>query len=272
MMGSDSAPDYAVYLQCPGTSAKGFNRNYFDNDNAYGAICLKFLNLELVEYRCGPNARGLFDQRVIQDKWSPVNGETQTYYLQNKETIQNAQGMIKDLTNLQFHKEGTIKDIKHDYAMRYLKGKLDSTKEYYDALMENGAYRLFFEALERSEDFEKITEHLDDYLQAGAKHPDLRADLDDFVKGLGPGAPLLEDAINNIEMTEHAEFIKHECEFLILKREEKCNAVMIWGAPNAGKSQHLRRLGEIFKLEYYFQTKGNFDCKYKSGRTVPSFI
>ena len=81
-----------------------------------------------------------------------------------------------------------------------------------------------------------------------------------------------EEIIQCIESTEHAAFIKDVCEFLILKREEKCNAVVIHGAANSGKTQFLNKMKELFKLEYYQQTRGNFDCRYKGGRVEPHFV
>ena len=69
---------------------------------------------------------------------------------------------------------------------------------------------------------------------------------------MGQDAPLLEDVTQRIEATEHLEFIKDICQYLILKREAKCNSVMIWGAYSAGKTEFLKRLGEIFQLECYF--------------------
>ena len=59
-------------------------------------------------------------------------------------------------------------------------------------------------------------------------------------------APPLEDAIIAIDKTEHARFIEEICEYLVLKKENKVNAVMIYGAYSAGKTQFLNRLGEIF--------------------------
>ena len=73
----------------------------------------------------------------------------------------------------------------------------------------------------------------------------IKEDLDKFVEELGLGRPLLDGAIDRIESTEHAAFIKEICEYLILKKEEKVNAVMIYGAFSAGKTQFLLRLGQI---------------------------
>ena len=115
---------------------------------------------------------------------------------------------MKNLSSLEFQQEGTFKDLKHDFAMRYFKGKVDSPNSYFKLLEENGAYRLLFEAVERSDDFEKITEHLDDFLQTNAEFPDIRSDLDQYVKDLGTSAPALEDVIDRMEATEHSKFIK----------------------------------------------------------------
>ena len=54
--------------------------------------------------------------------------------------------------------------------------------------------------------------------------------------------------------------------------EAKYNAALIHGAPNAGKTQLTNMINQVFKVEYYHQTKGNFDCRYKGGRVGPHFI
>ena len=139
-------------------------------------------------------------------------------------------------------------------------------------LEDNGADRLLFEAMMRHDDFEKMTEQLDEFLESMQELPDIKADLDAYVEKLGRNAPSLEDAIDCIEGTEHAEFIKLVCEYLVLKKEDKVNAVMIYGAYSAGKTQFLNRLNEIFQLEYFMQTKGKFDVKYKTGRKAKHFV
>jgi 2-methylisocitrate lyase-like PEP mutase family enzyme len=47
-------------------------------------------------------------------------------------------------------------------------------------IKDKGADRLFLEALMERDKFEKMAEHLDDYLQAQQELPDMRADLDAF--------------------------------------------------------------------------------------------
>ena len=54
--------------------------------------------------------------------------------------------------------------------------------------------------------------------------------------------------------------------------ENKSNTVFIHGAPNAGKTQFLNRLNEVFKLTYYKSTRSHFDCKYRSGKIAPHFV
>jgi len=135
-----------------------------------------------------------------------------------------------------------------------------------------GANRLFYDALMRQDDFEKMSEHLDDYLQAQQELPDIRADIDTYCQKIkGPVQPLGE-IIALFEATEHDAFIKDIVKYLILNKENKANSVLIHGAPNGGKTQFLIRLGQILDVVYYKQTRSNFDCRYKGGKKAPAFV
>ena len=103
----------------------------------------------------------------------------------------------------------------------------------------------------RRDEFEKMAEHLDDFFQAQAEQPDIRADLDAYVKDIGNGTRSLPEIIQCIESTEHAAFIRDIVEYLILRKEAKTNAAFIHGAHSAGKTQFLIRFGHIFRVEYY---------------------
>ena len=190
--------EYVTYLQCPAEGAKGFIRNYFDGKNAFGKTCFNGMALQIKEYRCGPLAKSLFDARVVQQNWIPYNSISKAYYEQYYKQIESSFSMIKDLTDSDFKEKGTLKEIKHDFSMRYFKGQVDSTQKYYQLLQESGAHRLFFEALDRSDDFDKMTEHLDDFLQAVAEHPDIKADLDKHCSSMGDAAPKLDDVVKRI--------------------------------------------------------------------------
>ena len=48
--------------------------------------------------------------------------------------------------------------------MRYKKGEIETADAYFNFLENNSADRLFLDAIMKSEDFEKMAEHLDDYL------------------------------------------------------------------------------------------------------------
>ena len=74
------------------------------------------------------------------------------------------------------------------------------------------------------------------------------------------------------ENTEHDHFIKNIVQYLILNKESKTNSALIYGAPNGGKTQFLNRLGKIFDILFYKQTRSNFDCRYKGGKKAPGFI
>ena len=54
----------------------------------------------------------------------------------------------------------------YDYATRYEKGEVDSYHKYFQILNENGAHRLKFDCMMKVEEFEKITEQIDDFLES----------------------------------------------------------------------------------------------------------
>ena len=134
------------------------------------------------------------------------------------------------------------------------------------------AERLFFEAITKRSEFESMKESLDEYMQNLQEKPDTRADLKAFVEKLADYPKSVAQIVAEIGATEHAAFIKDICKYLILSPENKTNTVFIYGAPNAGKTQFLNKLNEIFKLVYYKQTRSHFDCKYKNGKVAPHFV
>ena len=66
--------------------------------------------------------------------------------------------------------------------MRYKLGEVNTTDSYFSLLESHGADRLFLEAIMKRDDFEKMAEHLDDYLQAQQELPDIREDLSKYVE------------------------------------------------------------------------------------------
>ena len=96
------------------------------------------------------------------------------------------------------------------------------------------------------EKFEKIAEHIDDHMECRQELPDMRADLDTYCEKIQGEKKAAEDLKQIFEATEHDNFIKDICNYLILNGEHKRNSVLIHGAPNGGKTQFLNRLSEIF--------------------------
>ena len=124
----------------------------------------------------------------------------------------------------------------HDFAMRYEAGDIDSPDKYFHLLREAGAKRCWLEAMMKREDFDKMADNMDDFLQGLKELPDIRADLEEKVKAIKEKQPITRDFVNIIEETEHAAFIKDIVNYLILNSENKANSVIIYGAPNAGKT------------------------------------
>ena len=180
--------------------------------------------------------------------------------------------LIMNLNDPEFHQNGTLKDVVHDFGMRYKRGELESIDKYFHLLSEGGAHKLLLDSLMERGKFEQMAENLDDFLQALQELPDIRNDLNKFCDNISPAALPTRDFIKVIDGTEHAKFIKEIVQYLVLNKEDKANSVLIWGAPNAGKTQFLIRFGKIFNVEYFMQTRGNFDCRYRGGRTAPHFI
>jgi len=103
----------------------------------------------------------------------------------------------------------------------------------------------------KREEFERCAEHLDDYLQAQQELPDIREDLNEYCENIEGERTAVEDLKSIFENTEHDHFIKNIVQYLILNKESKTNSVLIYGAPNGGKTQFLNRLGKILDILYY---------------------
>jgi len=156
--------------------------------------------------------------------------------------------------------------------MRYRSGSIDNIDEYLKYLEEKGADRIFLESLVERDRFETLKERLDDYLQKDLEMPNIREDLKTYVSELEDQDWSIDLIKKKIAMTEHKGFIEDICRYLILNPSNKTNCCIIYGAPNSGKTQFLKRLGDLFNVIYYKQTRGNFDCKYKSGKKQPHFV
>ena len=72
--------------------------------------------------------------------------------------------------------------------------------------------------------------------------PDLKHQLKNYVEKMDIENLDLENITAKIEAAEHDLFIKHICDLLILNKLSKTNAVWLWGAANAGKTQFFKRL------------------------------
>ena len=59
---------------------------------------------------------------------------------------------------------------------------------------------------------------------------------------------------------------------MILNVEKKRNTVWVYGNPSTGKTEFLTRLKEIFKCAEFKETRGRFDCVYKSEKEAPAFV
>ena len=73
-----------------------------------------------------------------------------------------------------------MKQLTHDFGTRYKRGDINGVDQYFTLLEEKGAERLFFEALMKRDEFEKLAEALDDHLQNQQELPDIRADIDAY--------------------------------------------------------------------------------------------
>ena len=87
--------------------------------------------------------------------------------------------------------------------------------------------------------FESLRERLDDYLSKELELPNIREDLKIFVEGLGDHGWSIDYIKGLIDLTEHKDLIYDICKFLIMDPENKTNCVVIYGAPNAGKTKFL---------------------------------
>ena len=210
--------------------------------------------------------------KVLEEGWLSENEHTQRYIDENTERLQQADNLLLDLTSLEIRKNASIKSVLHDFGIRYRSGDIEDVDGYLKLLEEKGADRIFLEVLIETDRFETLRDRLDEYLQKSLEMPNIREDLQAFVEKLGQERPTVEDAKAKIANTEHSGFIHDICKFLILNPENKTNCVIIYGAPNTGKTKFLQALSKVLNLIYYKQTRGHFDCKYKSGKRQPHFI
>jgi len=141
---------------------------------------MEALKFEVLEPAHGMAARSKFDSKVIEPGWLAINSITQAYVEENEKNLAASASLLRDFTDPEFLKTGTQKQLLMDFFMRYKRGDIESTDEYFKFLEEKQADRLFFEAIMKREDFEKCAEHLDDYLQAQQELLDIREDLNDY--------------------------------------------------------------------------------------------
>ena len=160
----------------------------------------------------------------------------------------------------------------HDFGVRYKTADVEDVDAYLQYLDEMGASRAFLDTLMERDRFETMRERLDEFLQRKLEQPDRRGDLRDYVNELGDHGQSFEDIKQLIDKTEHKGFIWDICQHLIMNPDTKTNCVMIYGAPNTGKTQFLQRLKQVFELVFYKQTRGHFDCRYKTGLRHPHFV
>ena len=109
-------------------------------------------------------AKNKFDKKVLEDGWLADNEITQQYYEQNNERLQQSASLIKDFSDQEFLKEGTMKQLLHDFGTRYKRGDVESVDKYFNMLEDNGADRLFLDAIVKRNEFDQMAEALDDYL------------------------------------------------------------------------------------------------------------
>ena len=92
------------------------------------------------------------------------------------------------------------------------------------------------ESLIERDRFETLRDRLDEYLQKDLEMPNIREDLKTYVDKLEDQSWSIDDIKIKIDQTEHKGFIHDICKYLILNPSNKTNCVIIYGAPNSGKT------------------------------------
>ena len=70
----------------------------------------------------GACTRQKFDSKVIEEGWLAANDITQTYYEENKDKLQQRASLLKDFDDEEFIQTGTVKELLHDFGLRYKQG------------------------------------------------------------------------------------------------------------------------------------------------------
>ena len=104
-----------MILEVGASQKKGFHRQYFKQKHAYGWKAFDAHNFEVLECAHGVAAKNKFDSIVIMEGWHAENDLTQTYYDENKDQLQSAASLIKNLKDPEFHKNGTLEQLHMDF-------------------------------------------------------------------------------------------------------------------------------------------------------------
>ena len=84
--------------------------------------------------------------KVIEEGWLAGNEESQEYYRQNNAKINRNVSLLRDFDDLEWTEQATVKEVLHDFGMRYKADTIDDVDSYFKYLSDIGQDRIFFEA------------------------------------------------------------------------------------------------------------------------------
>jgi hypothetical protein len=62
-------------------------------------------------------AKNKFDMKVVECGWLAANNISQAYYEENKQKIEQSTSLLKDFTDPEFLKNGTVRQLLQDFGM-----------------------------------------------------------------------------------------------------------------------------------------------------------
>ena len=112
----------------------------------------------------GSKAKVQFDMKVVEYGWNPIDQKTKEYYDKNKAKIEQNKTLVKDFSDCEASDEVKFKEILYDFGSRYKKGEIEDLESYFEHLDKTGCDKVLFDAGMRREEFEKLSEFIDDLL------------------------------------------------------------------------------------------------------------
>ena len=147
-----------MYVSLEDNASTGFGRHFFKQEANKGHKIFDAIGLKCVLSIAGSKSKQNYDTRAIEDGWLAANDQSQLYYEENKARLLGNLLLIKDLNDAKVVTAMKFNDILYDFGARYKKGEYDDADQYFDMLEKLGHQKLFFDAIMKRDEFDKMVD------------------------------------------------------------------------------------------------------------------